>query len=984
MEVGKDITADEGAHIDPEAAKRIKEEIYVDDGLTGGTADQVARFVGQKLPDGRYDGTIPQILALGNFKVKAFSISGQEPTEESDLMGNKVLGYAYDLQSDMLAVNFPLNLSRKKRSVHVEPNLTLADVDKLKSLQLTKRLLLGATNSFGDFLGIASPFTIRYKVNMRELFLLEEPITWDEVIPEHLRASWIKLLVETLESGALSFPRCVRPANAVEEKGPVLVGTCDFGVHGYDARVYLRWELEDGTFGTRLAICKVRVPPLQGLTVPRGELGSLLLLSRLMLTVVIALISLDFPPTSGIMLADSKCSISSVYSSKVLLTYFQNRVAEIKDNMLQFRKYCPMEEIHYVESALNPSDISTKGTVHISELGPDSFHQTGPNFFSLPRTEWPVQQIYTPEEIPESEYKVRNKLAYTASARVTFCFSGIYTKNPWTAIEELLHYSDKIDKVKNILARYLRGLCSDLQKSEKLKIDNPAAYELIATEPSRTELQKAERMLLLHGMPHTKEALDNGKLDSLLPLYDGRIIVTRGRLNEKSLDKLLGVSSLPILMPESRVAYLYMVQAHCGEFGLVHRSPVATLARSRRKVSIVRGRNLARKVVNNCARCKLDRKELLVQQMSEIKEESTTVAPPWRHVSLDFAGPLVVKGEVNARAKMKVWVLVYTCRATKAVSLFATSGYSTADFLSKHEEFVYRHGRPDSVVSDRGSQLVAAGIVIANKELPVNKLDWKKVVSVNCATDWKFVPVGGQHQNGLSEATVKVLKKSLSLAIHPSTELCYSELVTLLARISYSINSRPLTIRNESYNSQQEDNMLPLTPNQLLLGRSSIEVPDIEYDETNKFSARLSYVEQIHRAWWDRWIQDVLPTLVPCKRWKEIKKNLKVNDIVLMKYTGNLKDDYRLAKVTEVFKDKKGLVREVRVSFRRKDKREPRDVYWKKPLSSEIVAVQRLCLLQAADEPMPDGTIADQLPLDATKRLDLVKASLVLAESSVS
>merc|ERR1711888_83052 len=34
LEVGKDITADEGTHIDPEAAKRIKEEIYVDDGLT--------------------------------------------------------------------------------------------------------------------------------------------------------------------------------------------------------------------------------------------------------------------------------------------------------------------------------------------------------------------------------------------------------------------------------------------------------------------------------------------------------------------------------------------------------------------------------------------------------------------------------------------------------------------------------------------------------------------------------------------------------------------------------------------------------------------------------------------------------------------------------------------------------------------------------------------------------------------------------------
>ena len=77
-----------------------------------------------------------------------------------------------------------------------------------------------------------------------------------------------------------------------------------------------------------------------------------------MLLVVIALQKVDYPPESGIMMADSKCSISSVYSLKVLQAYFQNRVAEIKDNMRQFRKFCPMEEIHYIESSLNPSDIS--------------------------------------------------------------------------------------------------------------------------------------------------------------------------------------------------------------------------------------------------------------------------------------------------------------------------------------------------------------------------------------------------------------------------------------------------------------------------------------------------------------------------------------------------------------------------------------------------------------------------------------------------
>ena len=78
---------------DEEAAKRIENDIYVDDGLTGGSKEQVERFVGKKDPEtGNYDGTFAQILGIGNFRIKAFGISGQKPTDESQLMGNKVLG----------------------------------------------------------------------------------------------------------------------------------------------------------------------------------------------------------------------------------------------------------------------------------------------------------------------------------------------------------------------------------------------------------------------------------------------------------------------------------------------------------------------------------------------------------------------------------------------------------------------------------------------------------------------------------------------------------------------------------------------------------------------------------------------------------------------------------------------------------------------------------------------------------------------------
>ena len=222
------------------------------------------------------------------------------------------------------------------------------------------------------------------------------------------------------------------------------------------------------------------------------------------------------------------------------------------------------------------------------------------------------------------------------------------------------------------------------------------------------------------------------------------------------------------------------------------------------------------------------------------------------------------------------------------------------------------------------------------------------------------------------------MKKSLALALQPGVELTYAELVTLLAKMTYSINSRPLSIADTSPNSQQEDVMLPLTPNHLLLGKATIDVPDMDFDETERFSARLAYVQQVYQAWWDRWIQDVLPTLVPCKRWKDISKNLKQGDIVMMKYSGNINDDYRLARVLEVFPDKKGLVRTVKVGFRRRDKREKPEVYWKKPLVEEVVAIQRLALLQAAGQPLPTGTDQDQLPADVTVRVALIKAALIV------
>ena len=89
---------------------------------------------------------------------------------------------------------------------------------------------------------------------------------------------------------------------------------------------------------------------------------------------------------------------------------------------------------------------------------------------------------------------------------------------------------------------------------------------------------------------------------------------------------------------------------------------------------------------------------------------------------------------------------------------------------------------------------------------------------------------------------MKIVKKTLVHVLPVGRQLTYSEFETLLGRVEFSINSRPLALAAVSNTSQQEDMMQPLTPNQLLLGRNTAEVPPMEYDVSNKFCARVAYM----------------------------------------------------------------------------------------------------------------------------------------------
>ena len=82
-------------------------------------------------------------------------------------------------------------------------------------------------------------------------------------------------------------------------------------------------------------------------------------------------------------------------------------------------------------------------------------------------------------------------------------------------------------------------------------------------------------------------------------------------------------------------------------------SATDVLARSRRRVWIVRGRYLAKEIIKGCPVCKLRRRKLTQQIMADIPSHQLYPCPPFSHVSLDFAVPFLVRAMGNSRAQLK-------------------------------------------------------------------------------------------------------------------------------------------------------------------------------------------------------------------------------------------------------------------------------------------------------------------------------------------
>ena len=293
--------------------------------------------------------------------------------------------------------------------------------------------------------------------------------------------------------------------------------------------------------------------------------------------------------------------------------------------------------------------------------------------------------------------------------------------------------------------------------------------------------------------------------------------------------------------------------------------------------------------------------------MSNLPEERTEPAPAFTHVAVDYFGPFFIK---EGRREVKRYGVLFTCLSSRAVHIETAISLDTDSFINALRRFLSLRGPMRTLRSDRGTNIV--GGIKQLQEATRFEIDddaiSKFLLSNKC--DYLLNVPNASHQGGVWERQIRSIRNVLNPLLHNQGHQLNDEgFRTLMMEVANIVNSRPLTVTNLNDPCSSQ----PLTPNQLLTMKSSIVLPPPgNFQNADIYSKRLwRRVQHLADEFWQRWRKEFLLQLNSRSKLCKEKRNFKVNDIVLLIDDSLPRCFWKLAKVSEVYPNKDGLVRKV-------------------------------------------------------------------------
>ena len=837
---------------DPDLVAILRRDIYCDDLITSvDTAEDADRLKSRSV----------QVFSDAHMNLRRWTVSGAETTDDRGqqrLLGDKtdeaqkVLGVCWLPESDKLMFK-------------AEPLAVLG-----AQLEETKRNILKVAARFFDPLGLLTPFSVRAKMILKELW--KAGIGWDQPIGHSASRKWEKWLQELGKLDGLAVPRSYGLLANLRYQMHVF---CDASQHAYAAVVYVRTDGTSEEQKTALVMCRSRLSPSQQISLPRLELTSCLIGARLASYVKK---QMDSPPVAEFYWTDSMVSMGWIRSdAQKWGVYVKNRVTEIQQLTSKSTwNHCPGSE--------NPADLPSRGA-SASVLSSDLW-QHGPSWLRADPLTWPRTQTDSvePTECAEEARKMVMPARVISGPQVA---SGANMR--LSQLIDAERYSS-LDRLLRVTAWVLRWIHNARSKAKR---DGPL---------SSGELDDAERLWVREvqqaAFPEEIAALEAGqniskssRLFALGPSLEDGVLRKTGRLQQSSLSCQ---EKHPIIMPpEHRFVHLLVQRAHVQ---LCHAGAQQVLSAVRDNYWVIRGRQRTRAILHACPKCAIFHARPYDQRPAPLPRDRVTPARPFSRSGVDIGGPLFIRGRGRGET-IKVYFVVFTCAVVRAVHLELLSSLSTEDFLRAYGRFTARRGRVISMRSDNGLTFKGAAEILA-----AEGVSW--IFNVERAPWW----------GGFWERVVGMTKSALRRTLGRSL-LRWEELETVLCSIEAAINARPLTAVTDD-----PEDLRPLRPSDFL----NCPLPSTEGPEDGeRLQRRRRYQDTLLSHFWSRWQKEYLRNLRDIHRSQTTESPTQGDLVLIEGERSPNRLSWTTGLISALHAGRDGLVRSATVRTNRGDIRRP-------------------------------------------------------------
>ncbi|GFW13793.1 integrase catalytic domain-containing protein [Trichonephila clavipes] len=231
----------------------------------------------------------------------------------------------------------------------------------------------------------------------------------------------------------------------------------------------------------------------------------------------------------------------------------------------------------------------------------------------------------------------------------------------------------------------------------------------------------------------------------------------------------------------------------------------------------INGKGIARKTVHDCIACFRQKPTGVDQLMGNLPSERVTPSAPFLNSGVDFCGPFQIKFKNQRKGIFsKVYVAIFVCLATKAVTDLTTEA-----FIAALKRLCAGRGRISTLMSDNATNFKGADAELNRFiKLICNKNETLANYFASEVIQWKFISPRSPNFGGLWEAGVKSFKHHLYRTL-VNSKITFEEFETIIIQIEGILNSRPLVPLSDNINEYEV-----LTPGHFINGRPISAIPE--------------------------------------------------------------------------------------------------------------------------------------------------------------